>query len=104
MHHLINEYRPVQARDTLRQMIIRQNEEIRVFFKIYFSINLKILQNVTLKLKRYMESGHEALAILRTFFRNLPYEETIPKLPPSFNEPTGIDRNFFINNRKKIIY
>lgn len=30
MHHLINEYRPVQARDTLRQMVIRQNKEIKV--------------------------------------------------------------------------
>lgn len=30
MHHLINEYRPVQARDTLRQMMIRQNKEIKV--------------------------------------------------------------------------
>ena len=30
IHHLINEYRPVQARDTLRQMIKHQNLEIAV--------------------------------------------------------------------------
>jgi len=26
IHHLLNEYRPVQARATLREMVVRQNE------------------------------------------------------------------------------
>lgn len=30
MHHLINEFRPVQARDTLRHMMTKQNKEIVV--------------------------------------------------------------------------
>lgn len=38
MHHLINEYRPVQARDTLRHMMVKQNREIKVSFEILHPI------------------------------------------------------------------
>ena len=37
VHHLINEYRPIQARDTLRIMLENQVKEIKVCF--YLQIN-----------------------------------------------------------------
>jgi len=40
IHHLINEYRPVQARDTLRQLIKHQNLEITVKFFEFFSLKI----------------------------------------------------------------
>ena len=30
MHHLVNEHRPVQARDTLKHMMVKQNKEVKV--------------------------------------------------------------------------
>ncbi|CAK5059424.1 unnamed protein product [Meloidogyne enterolobii] len=68
IHHLINEYRPVQARDTLRQLIKHQNLEIT---------------RVTEKLNKYTETGTAALETLNNALRNFTFDETIPKPPPN---------------------
>ncbi|KAL3088315.1 hypothetical protein niasHT_023875 [Heterodera trifolii] len=63
IHHLINEYRPVQARDTLRQMIIHQNHEIT---------------SVTDQLNRLTKMGSDACETLRDAFHRFTIEG-IPK-------------------------
>ena len=67
IHHLINEYRPVQARDTLRQMIKHQNAEI---------------SRVTEKLNKYTEMGSAALETLNSALRNFVLDEQKPPPPP----------------------
>uniref|UniRef100_A0A183C4B3 Mediator of RNA polymerase II transcription subunit 7 n=1 Tax=Globodera pallida TaxID=36090 RepID=A0A183C4B3_GLOPA len=65
IHHLINEYRPVQARDTLRQMIIHQNQEIIC---------------VTEQLNRLTKMGSDALVTLKDALQNFSIEDAMPKI------------------------
>ncbi|KAH7730535.1 MED7 protein [Aphelenchoides avenae] len=68
MHHLINEYRPVQARDTLKQMAIRQNQEIK---------------DVNEKLRKFVQAGNAAIESLQTAFKNIDFAFNVPSAPKS---------------------
>uniref|UniRef100_A0A1I8B289 Mediator of RNA polymerase II transcription subunit 7 n=1 Tax=Meloidogyne hapla TaxID=6305 RepID=A0A1I8B289_MELHA len=83
IHHLINEYRPVQARDTLRQLIKHQNLEI-----------------TAKKLNKYTETGTAALETLNNALRNFTFDETIPK--PPFNCFEDDEEAMEIGDRKII--
>ncbi|VDN50659.1 unnamed protein product [Dracunculus medinensis] len=55
MHHLINEYRPLQARDTLQLMLKQQ---------------IKSIEDVTKRFRLHLDAGREAL---QCYFDEIPF-------------------------------
>ncbi|KAI6189903.1 Mediator of RNA polymerase II transcription subunit 7 [Aphelenchoides bicaudatus] len=80
MHHLVNEYRPVQARDTLRQMMVKQNKEIKL---------------VTEKMRDYIATSNEAFDRVLKAFKEVEYDPSLPTAPKSYTEPPEFEKLSF---------
>jgi len=80
MHHLINEYRPVQARDTLRHMMTKQNKEIKI---------------VNEKMRNYISTSTEAFDKILATFKETNYDSNMPTAPDSNTEPLEFEKLAF---------
>ncbi|KAI6213563.1 Mediator of RNA polymerase II transcription subunit 7 [Aphelenchoides besseyi] len=72
MHHLINEYRPIQARDTLRHIMVKQNKEIKT---------------VNDKLRAHRTTSIQVFRRVHDAFSNAFYDPTLIKAPEAFTNP-----------------
>lgn len=64
MHHLINEYRPIQARDTIQTIMKAQIESINVsWWKLLYIFQgfYKFFQEVTIRLRDFLDAGRRLL-------------------------------------------
>ncbi|KAI6241998.1 Mediator of RNA polymerase II transcription subunit 7 [Aphelenchoides fujianensis] len=80
MHHLINEYRPVQARDTLRHIMVKQNKEIKA---------------VNEKLRTHLNTSMEVFKRIHETFSTAFYDPSLIRAPEALTNPPEFDRLTF---------